>query len=44
LFLPQDMRENPPPTELPWDLRRRLAEKSHCTLCLVALVQRLPQA
>jgi translation elongation factor EF-Tu-like GTPase len=27
LFLPQDVRENPPPIELPWDLRRRLAQE-----------------
>jgi hypothetical protein len=26
VFLPQDVRENPPPVELPWDLRRRLAK------------------
>jgi hypothetical protein len=25
VFLPQDVRENPPPVELPWDLRRKLA-------------------
>ena len=24
VFLPQDMRENPPPVELPWDLKRKL--------------------
>jgi predicted NACHT family NTPase len=25
VFLPQDVRENPPPVELPWDLKRKLA-------------------